>query len=87
MTTEHTHVAASVRTLPFDGITLSMCTCGARLRSDAEPIAGGVIDATGWYVPVPSDPREAYDLLQSEGYREPRETHDPIDTFDVPGNQ
>lgn len=87
MTTAHVHLAASVRTLPFGGITLATCSCGARLRSDDIPITGGTKDTSGWYVQEPSNPREAYDLLQSEGYREDRETHDPIDVFDIPGNQ
>jgi len=78
---KHTHIVATERNLPFGGVTLSICSCGARKMSDGSAIAGGQLDSDGWYVTTPvNESRRAYDLLQNEGYEpETRDTDDVID--------
>lgn len=77
----HTHTPKTNRQLPFGGIILSLCTCGARKMSDNSPIPDGRLDSNGWYVAIPLDnSRRAYDLLQNEGYEpETRDSEDIID--------
>ena len=84
----HTHKISKSRQLPFNGVTLHFCDCGARQSSDGNSISGGHNDGTGWYVKDHVNPnREALTLLLNEGHVEGQPTHDPEDYFDVPGNQ
>ena len=78
---EHTHKTDTERNLPFGGVTLSICSCGARKRSDGRAIDGCVTDIGGWSVTTPiNEARRAYDLIQSEGYEpDTRDTEDVID--------
>ena len=86
--TTHTHRESTSRPLPFGGISLATCVCGARRRSDAEPISGGHLDMDGWYLfQVMDAGREAYDRLQSEGCEDTTEPIDMADEFDRPAAQ
>ena len=79
---EHTHKAETTRNLPFGGVTLSVCSCGARKMSNGND-CGGTLDTDGWYVMTQPTKeqinRRAYDLLQNEGYEPERPTEDIID--------
>lgn len=78
----HTHSTDSTRNLPFGGVRLHICSCGARKKSDNTPIADGLLDTDGWYVKRPTDDmQEAYALLQNEGHPiKHRDTADPLDS-------
>jgi hypothetical protein len=81
----HTHTASTTRKLPFGGVVLSICSCGAKKQSDDRAIAGGVLDAEGWHVaPAPED--NTYEMLQSEGYGYGKDASDLLDSHD-PRNQ
>ena len=75
----HKHTAETTRDLPFGGVTLGTCSCGAHKMSNGSAIAGGVLDTDGWYVQKKEDEnRRAYDLLQNEGYEPETRDHDDI---------
>lgn len=83
----HIHTATTSRQMPYGGVVLSICSCGARRLADDRPITGGVRDVAGWYGQAPASDRRAYDLLQSEGHEEGPEPHEMADAFDAPGAQ
>jgi hypothetical protein len=45
----HKHTESTSRNLPFGGVTLYTCTCGARKMSSGSAIVGGQLDTDGWY--------------------------------------
>ena len=83
----HEHKSAEEKELPFGGIILSICNCGARMRSDAKPISGMVdIDGSGWLISesqinkAEKDRRRALGMLETEGYGEEFDARDFLDS-------
>jgi hypothetical protein len=82
----HKHEEKSSKKLPFGGIVLSECQCGARMRSDGKPISGMVNDGSGWFVSeskINSEEKarlQALRMLQNEGHGDEFDARDFLDS-------
>lgn len=83
---DHQHQTKTSRNLPFGGVVLHECGCGARMRSDGKAIGGSVEDGSGWYiaeskVDIAEKARlRALRMLQTEGNRDEFDARDFLDS-------
>ena len=78
----HTHTTQNTETIRVKGcpVLVEICSCGAKRRPNSQPPKHERTEllGNGWYKIRPD--RNAYDLLQNEGYAlETQDKDDPID--------